>query len=59
MKYAILGFCLVAAACSQPLSPSAPSIAGGGSAQTQAKGGANHSKSLCPVFGIADIGNIC
>jgi len=41
MKYAILGFCLVAAACSQPLSPSAPSIAGAGGAQTQANGGAN------------------
>ena len=41
MKYAILGFCLFAAACSQPLSPSGPSIAGGGGAQTQAKGGAN------------------
>src|SRR5688572_20967270 len=41
MKHAILGFCLFAAACSQPLSPSAPSIAGAGGAQTQAKGGAN------------------
>src|SRR4026207_828159 len=41
MKYAILGFCLFAVACSQSLSPSAPSVAGGGSAQTQAKGGAN------------------
>ncbi len=41
MKYAILGFCLFAAACSQPLSPSAPSIAGTGAAQTQANGGAN------------------
>ena len=40
MKYAILGICLFAAACSQPLSPSAPSIAGAGGAQTQAKGGA-------------------
>jgi len=41
MKYAILGFCFFAAACSQPLSPSAPSIAGAGAAQTQANGGAN------------------
>ena len=41
MKHAILGFCLFAAACSQPLSPSAPSIAGAGGAQTQDKGGAN------------------
>lgn len=41
MKYAILGFCLLAAACGQPLSPSAPSIGGAGGAQTQAKGGAN------------------
>ena len=41
MKYAILGFSLFAAACSQPLSPSAPSIAGAGGAQTQARGGAN------------------
>lgn len=41
MKYAILGFCLFAAACGQPLSPSAPSIVGAGGAQTQAKGGAN------------------
>ena len=41
MKHAILGFCLFAAACSQPLSPSAPSVAGAGGAQTQAKGGAN------------------
>ena len=41
MKHAILGFCLFAAACSQPLSPSAPAIAGAGGAQTQAKGGAN------------------
>ena len=40
MKHAILGFCLFAAACSQPLSPSAPSIAGAGGAQTQAVGGA-------------------
>ena len=39
MKHAILGFCLFAAACSQPLSPSAPSLAGAG-AQTQANGGA-------------------
>lgn len=41
MKYAILVFCLFAAACSQPLSPSAPSIVGAGGAPTQAKGGAN------------------
>ena len=41
MKYAILGFCLFAAACSQPLSPAAPSIAGAGGAQTQANSGAN------------------
>ena len=41
MKHAILGFCLFAAACGQPLSPTAPSIAGAGGAQTQAKGGAN------------------
>lgn len=45
MKYAILVFCLFAAACSQPLAPSAPSIvgtgvAGTGVAQTQARGGA-------------------
>ena len=40
MKHAILGFCLFAAACGQPLSPSAPSIAGAGGAQTQGKGGA-------------------
>ena len=45
MKYAILVFCLFAAACSQPLAPSAPSIvgtgvAGTGVAQTQANGGA-------------------
>ena len=41
MKYAISAFCLFAAACGQPLSPSAPSIVGGGGAQTQAKAGAN------------------
>ena len=42
MKYAVLGFCLVAAACGgQPFSPSAPSVAGVAGAQTQAKGGAN------------------
>ena len=41
MKHAIVGFCLFTAACGQPLSPSAPSIAGGGGAQTQARGGAN------------------
>ena len=40
MKYAISAFCLFAAACGQTLSPSAPSIAGAGGAQTQAKGGA-------------------
>ena len=39
MKYAILGFCFFAAACSQPLSPSAPSIGSAGAAQTQARGG--------------------
>lgn len=38
MKYAIVSFCLFAAACSQPLSPAAPSVAGMG-AQTQAKDG--------------------
>ena len=41
MKHASLAFCLFAAACSQPLSPSAPSIAGAGGAQTQANGGTN------------------
>ena len=41
MKHAILGFCLFAAACGQALSPSAPSIAGAGGAQTQANGSAN------------------
>ena len=41
MKYAVLCFCLFAVACGQPLSPSAPSIAGAGGAQTQANGGTN------------------
>ena len=38
MKQAMLVFCIFAAACSQPLSPSAPSIAAAGGAQTQASG---------------------
>ena len=39
MKHGIFGVCLFAAACSQPLSPSAPSIAGAAGAQTEARGG--------------------